>query len=189
MTIEEITKMCCEFTGIKPEDIHANTRRSEIVLARQLAHYIAKHNTKLTLREIGYQIGRKDHTTVLHSIKVIDDYLTVESPLQNRIREFIIYAERITDSKRPAMIRILFKDSDLSKERFAEVKAYFNANPDTNKVYFIYLQNDETKRYKVESAAMWLNQPDAGQLKEVIDYINKNELVKSIEFYYKEGKK
>ena len=68
-TIEGIILKIQEYTGIK--DITIKTRKREVVEARQIAHDTAKNKTSLSLAAIGWQIGRKDHATVLHSLKVV----------------------------------------------------------------------------------------------------------------------
>jgi chromosomal replication initiation ATPase DnaA len=50
-------------------------RKKELVFKRQLICWYLKKNTKLTLQEIGDICGKKDHTTVLHGVKTVDNYL------------------------------------------------------------------------------------------------------------------
>ena len=57
-------------TGVK---INTNTRLRDVVHARQLAMYIIKEKTKLTLAQIGDRCGGKDHATVAHAIKKVKD--------------------------------------------------------------------------------------------------------------------
>ena len=51
----------------------SNNRRRHIVQARQIAMYFAKKFTKASLASIGSQIGRRDHATVLHACKTVDN--------------------------------------------------------------------------------------------------------------------
>ena len=53
--------------------IRDRTRKRHIVQARQIAMYFAKKLTKASLASIGTQIGRRDHATVLHACKTVDN--------------------------------------------------------------------------------------------------------------------
>jgi len=58
-------------------DITLNTRKTEVVEARQVAMVIIKNNTRLSLSKIGSLFGR-DHATVLHAAKVVPRYIEVD---------------------------------------------------------------------------------------------------------------
>ena len=53
--------------------LQSKTRKRHIVQARQLAMYFAKRMTKTSLASIGSQIGKRDHATVLHACKTVDN--------------------------------------------------------------------------------------------------------------------
>lgn len=57
-------------------DLCSKSRKKEIVEARQIAHYLAKKYTELSLAKIGVEIGRKNHATVLYSDRVVKDVLS-----------------------------------------------------------------------------------------------------------------
>ena len=69
------------FTGREPDKyfdmdvatLQSKTRKRHIVQARQLAMFFAKKFTKASLASIGSQIGRRDHATVLHACKTVDN--------------------------------------------------------------------------------------------------------------------
>ncbi len=75
LSIGNIQKIISDFFGIPIEHIIGKTRKRNIVIARQLGMYFAKTMTDLSLKQIGKQFGNRDHTTVLHSIKTINDLL------------------------------------------------------------------------------------------------------------------
>ena len=53
--------------------LQSKTRKRHIVQARQLAMFFAKKLTKASLANIGQQIGHRDHATVLHACKTVDN--------------------------------------------------------------------------------------------------------------------
>jgi chromosomal replication initiator protein len=55
------------------ESLQAKTRKREIVQARQLTMYFSKNLTKYSLASIGAQVGNKDHATVLHACKTVNN--------------------------------------------------------------------------------------------------------------------
>lgn len=63
------------------------TRLYDIVLPRQIAMYIIRKNTSLSLKQIGIKFGKKDHATVLHSYNRINDYMDVDKVLKKKITE------------------------------------------------------------------------------------------------------
>jgi chromosomal replication initiator protein len=76
ISIEYIQKIVSDYFGLPPEGINANSRKREIVLARQMAMYFAKQYTKLPYATIGAHFGNRDHATVLYacrSIKNLND--------------------------------------------------------------------------------------------------------------------
>ncbi|HEY9125246.1 MAG TPA: chromosomal replication initiator protein DnaA [Bacteroidales bacterium] len=71
ITIDYISKVVCNYFNITPDQLSVNTRKREIVLARQVAMYFSKLLTKSSLTTIGTNIGKKDHATVLHAYKTV----------------------------------------------------------------------------------------------------------------------
>ena len=74
LTIETITKVVCEHLGVAENKIRDKTRKKEIVLARQIAMYLAKELTLSSLKTIGLHFGGRDHSTVIHACNSIEDY-------------------------------------------------------------------------------------------------------------------
>ncbi len=73
ITVDMIQKIVCEYFNLKPEELKAKTRRREIVQPRQIIMYFAKKYTKASLQVIGTMCGGKDHSTVLHACRNIED--------------------------------------------------------------------------------------------------------------------
>lgn len=87
VSVEYIQKTVCEFIGITTELLKENTRKREVVNARQISMYLAKKYTKNSLKEIGRHFGNKDHSTVIHSIQVVDNLLEVDKKFKEDVDE------------------------------------------------------------------------------------------------------
>jgi chromosomal replication initiation ATPase DnaA len=66
-----------EITGVQPQ-LYMNTKSRETahVRLRQIAAYCMRQFTRLTLREIGIMQGFRDHSTVIHSCKIVEDWMS-----------------------------------------------------------------------------------------------------------------
>ncbi len=73
VTIEEIQKQVAEHFNIKLSEMHSARRSRAIARPRQIAMYLAKQLTSRSLPEIGRKFGGRDHTTVMHAVKKIDE--------------------------------------------------------------------------------------------------------------------
>jgi len=73
ITIEDIQKKVAAHFNIKVSDMHSARRSVAIARPRQVAMYLAKKLTTKSLPEIGRKFGGKDHTTVMHAVKRIDE--------------------------------------------------------------------------------------------------------------------
>jgi chromosomal replication initiator protein len=66
-TPEEIQDMVGQVFGVAPESIRGKRRTARIATARQVAMYLTRNHTHLTLTDIGRSFGHRDHSTVLHA--------------------------------------------------------------------------------------------------------------------------
>ena len=73
ITIEHIQKIVCDYYGIKIQDIKAKKRTKEITAPRQVAMYLSKKLTDLSLGDIGSAFGGKNHATVIYSCKQVEE--------------------------------------------------------------------------------------------------------------------
>ena len=78
ITINYIITSVCEEMGTSQEDFFKSTRKRNVVQARQLSMYFAKKYTKASLVLIGEKCGKKDHATVIHALKTIDNLLETD---------------------------------------------------------------------------------------------------------------
>ena len=73
VSIDYIQKVVSDYFQMDIQTLQSKTRKRHIVQARQIAMYFAKKFTKASLASIGTQIGRRDHATVLHACKTVDN--------------------------------------------------------------------------------------------------------------------
>ncbi len=73
ISIDYIQKVVCDYFDMPIELLKSATRKREIVQARQLAMYFSKQLTKNSLASIGAQCGNKDHATVLHACRTVNN--------------------------------------------------------------------------------------------------------------------
>ncbi|HJX72478.1 MAG TPA: chromosomal replication initiator protein DnaA [Bacteroidales bacterium] len=87
VSIDYIQKVVCNYFEIPTDSIQSKTRKREIVQARQVAMYFSKNLTKSSLATIGAQIGGKDHATVLHACKTVNNLLETDKLFKGQIEE------------------------------------------------------------------------------------------------------
>ncbi len=71
VSVENIQKTVADYFKIKVADMHAKSRTRSVARPRQIAMFITKELTRLSLPEIGQSFGGRDHTTVLHACRQI----------------------------------------------------------------------------------------------------------------------
>ncbi|MBR4917927.1 MAG: chromosomal replication initiator protein DnaA [Bacteroidales bacterium] len=82
ISIEYIQKIICDYFKISTDAINAKTRKREIVQARQLSMYFARKYTKLPLSIIGAYCGNKDHATVLHACRTVNNLYETDKKMK-----------------------------------------------------------------------------------------------------------
>jgi chromosomal replication initiator protein len=81
ITIDEIQRRVAEHFRIKPADMVSSRRAREVARPRQVAMYLAKRLTPRSLPEIGRRFGGRDHTTVMHAVKRIEELRVEDAEL------------------------------------------------------------------------------------------------------------
>jgi chromosomal replication initiator protein len=79
VTIEEIQKKVAEHFNIRITDMHSARRSRAVARPRQVAMYLSKQLTARSLPEIGRKFGGRDHTTVMHAVKKIEELRATDS--------------------------------------------------------------------------------------------------------------
>ena len=83
--IEVIQRKAAEFFRVRLSDLKAKDRTKAVAFPRQIAMYVARQLTHVSLAEIGRAFGGKEHTTVLHAIHKIQTLLQENPKLQKTI--------------------------------------------------------------------------------------------------------
>ncbi|WP_187147152.1 chromosomal replication initiator protein DnaA [Actinobacillus pleuropneumoniae] len=82
ITIENIQKTVAEYYNIKMSDLKSKSRTRSVARPRQMAMSLAKELTNHSLPEIGREFGGRDHTTVMHACRTINELRDTDSGIQ-----------------------------------------------------------------------------------------------------------
>lgn len=88
VSIDYIQKVVCDYFDMPIELMKSKTRKREVVQARQIAMYFSKKMTKSSLANIGMNCGGKDHATVLHACRTVNN-------LSETDKSFRVYLEEL----------------------------------------------------------------------------------------------
>jgi chromosomal replication initiator protein len=80
--MESVASLVCEEFGVTREEMESARRTARIALSRQVAMYLCRHHTDRSLAAIGQAFGGRDHTTVVHSLGVVERRLRVDDRLR-----------------------------------------------------------------------------------------------------------
>jgi chromosomal replication initiator protein len=86
LTIEEIQRKVAEHYNIRLSDMIGPKRLRNIARPRQVAMYLSKQLTPRSLPEIGRRFGGRDHTTIMHGVRKIEELMTTDSQLADDLQ-------------------------------------------------------------------------------------------------------
>ena len=87
VSIDYIQKVVCDYFDLAIDTMKSKTRKREVVQARQIAMYFAKSMTKSSLATIGMHCGGKDHATVLHACRTVNNLMDTDKRFKAYIEE------------------------------------------------------------------------------------------------------
>jgi len=87
LTIKDIQKMVCEFYDVDYDMMLSKSRKRAIAQPRQITMYLAKKFTNNSLKAIGEHFAGRDHTTVIHSCKSVENLLDTDPEYRERFEE------------------------------------------------------------------------------------------------------
>ncbi|HRH64118.1 MAG TPA: chromosomal replication initiator protein DnaA, partial [Bacteroidia bacterium] len=87
VSIDYIQKVVSDYFDLPIELLKSKTRKREVVQARQIAMYFSKSMTKSSLASIGMQCGNKDHATVLHACRTVNNLIDTDKRFKTYITE------------------------------------------------------------------------------------------------------
>jgi chromosomal replication initiator protein len=99
VTVENIQKLVADHLQIPVDNLFGKTRKRSIVIARQLSMYLAKTMTDRSLKNIGDVFGGRDHSTVIYSIKTVQDLMETDNYFKETVLEL---EKKIKNSLREA---------------------------------------------------------------------------------------
>lgn len=85
ISIESIQKVVADYYKISLVDMYSKKRPKNIAFPRQIAMYLVKELTQKSLPEIGASFGGRDHTTVLHAVRKINEDKRVDTKLNHEL--------------------------------------------------------------------------------------------------------
>jgi chromosomal replication initiator protein len=88
ISIDYIQKVVCDYFDISMDALNSKTRKREIVQARQLSMFFSKRLTKASLASIGLHCGNKDHATVLHACRTVNNLIETD-------KQFKVYVDEL----------------------------------------------------------------------------------------------
>ncbi len=89
ITIDEIQRTVCEYFRIDRSEMSSKRRARAIVRPRQVAMYIAKMMTPRSYPEIGRKFGGRDHSTVIHAVRLVEELRGKDSEMDNDVRALL----------------------------------------------------------------------------------------------------
>jgi chromosomal replication initiator protein len=87
VSIDYIQKVVCDYFDLPIEMLKSKTRKRQVVQARQIAMYFAKSMTKSSLSNIGAHCGGKDHATVLHACRTVNNLIDTDKKFKASVME------------------------------------------------------------------------------------------------------
>ena len=85
ITLEDVVRRVSEVTTISEKDIVGQSRKKEFVEARQITAYISREILGASLSSIGIYLGGRDHTTILHACKNIEEKIKSEKRMKHKV--------------------------------------------------------------------------------------------------------
>ena len=89
VTIEQIQKYVADYYQLKLNDLKSRNNSKSVAMPRQVAMYLCKMLTHASLPEIGRSFGGKHHSTVIHSIKKVEDLRKASGEFDGQVRTFL----------------------------------------------------------------------------------------------------
>ena len=89
ITIDEIQRTVCQFYRIDRSEMSSKRRARAVVRPRQVAMYLAKVLTPRSYPEIGRKFGGRDHSTVIHAVRLIEDLRTRDADMDGDVRSLL----------------------------------------------------------------------------------------------------
>ena len=87
ISVQNIAKLVADHFQVPLEKLNSKTRKRNVVIARQLSMFLAKNYTESSLKTIGHNFGGKDHSTVIYSIKTVQNLMDTDALFKDTVSE------------------------------------------------------------------------------------------------------
>ena len=87
MSVEDIQRAVCHHFHLRSIDLTSKDRHKSVAFARHVAMYLCKQRLKCSFPEIGRAFGNRDHTTVMHADRKINQLLAERRAVFNQVSE------------------------------------------------------------------------------------------------------
>ncbi len=88
ITLKQILNYVCEKQEVNKKKVLGKGRSQEIALARQVVMYLCRELTSLSLKKIGAELGKRDHSTVIHACKIIEEKINSKAAFNKTINQY-----------------------------------------------------------------------------------------------------
>ena len=85
LTVDDIVEKVCNHYNVTQQSVMSRSRKREYVVARQVAMYLAQKHTKMPASRIGLLIGKRDHSTVIHSCNAVESRMKVDKAFADEV--------------------------------------------------------------------------------------------------------
>lgn len=87
ITIDEIQRKVAEHFSLRLQDMHSSRRSRNVARPRQIAMYLCKKLTPRSLPEIGRKFGGRDHTTVMHAVRKVEELISEDISFADEVKQ------------------------------------------------------------------------------------------------------
>jgi chromosomal replication initiator protein len=85
---DEVISMVCKNYQVSIDEIRSKSRKKEVSWPRQVICFLLYRMGNLSYKEIGFRVMR-DHATVIHSVKVVEDRIAIYAPIKSEVMELL----------------------------------------------------------------------------------------------------
>ena len=87
VTVDLIMKTVADYYSLSVDDLTSQSRRRQVTVPRQIAMYLTREMTGMSLPQIGVSFGNRDHTTVIHSCDLVAENLKTSQTLSSQVND------------------------------------------------------------------------------------------------------
>jgi chromosomal replication initiator protein len=87
VTLQQIIDAVTQYYNVRLADLQSRRRHKSVTEPRQVCMWLARKRTRFSLEEIGGYFGGRDHTTVMHSIRTVDDRMSTDRTFAREVEQ------------------------------------------------------------------------------------------------------